>query len=305
MIRFPFGHSPRTGLHPLMLTLAVTLWLVILGNVPLWRQLSLLPDVTGLRGLLFSIGMGCLIAGVIHTLLSLLNWPWMLKPVLTLFLVSAASGAYFMLSYGIVIDPTMIENVTQTDPREAADLLNWRMCIAFLVLAVLPAWWIWTSPVKRLSLGKQLLTNGVSLLLSLAVTVLSLLAIYQDFASVMRNHNQVRYLINPLNSFFLSAGWQRSLFSATTPPSCLWGKTRSCPCRLGKHQPPSWWCWVKPRAWATSASMATSETPPHVWRKQRDQPAQCVVLRNQHGGLGALHVFAPGTRSVRPTQKQP
>ena len=189
-----------------MLTLAVTLWLVILGNVPLWRQLSLLPDVTGLRGLLFSIGMGCLIAGVIHTLLSLLNWPWMLKPVLTLFLVSAASGAYFMLSSGIVIDPTMIENVTQTDPREAADLLNWRMCIAFLVLAALPAWWIWTRPVKRLSLGKQLLTNGVSLLLSLAVTVLSLLAIYQDFASVMRNHNQVRYLINPLNSFF-SVGW--------------------------------------------------------------------------------------------------
>ena len=206
MIRFPFGNSPRTGLHPLTLTLAVTLWLVILGNVPLWRQLSLLPDVTGLRGVLFSIGMGCLIAGVIHSLLSLLNWPWMLKPVLTLFLVSAASGAYFMLSYGIVIDPTMIENVTQTDPREAADLLNWRMFVAFAVLAALPAWWVWRTPVKRLNLGKQLLTNGLSLVLSLAVMVLSLLAIYQDFASVMRNHNQVRYLINPLNSFF-SVGW--------------------------------------------------------------------------------------------------
>ena len=189
-----------------MLTLTITLWLVVLGNWPLWRALSQLPEVTGLRGWLFGIGMAGVIAGVIHALLSLLNWRWMRKPVLTLFLLSAASGAYFMLSYGIVIDPGMIENVAQTDPREATDLLNWRMGIALLVLAALPAWWLWRTPVQELGLGRQILTNALSLVLSVAVTVLSLLAIYQDFASVMRNHTQVRYLINPLNSFF-SVGW--------------------------------------------------------------------------------------------------
>jgi len=206
MTRSSFGHSHRMALHPMMLTLAITLWLVVPGNLPLWRQLHLLPDVTGLRGVLFSLGMACMMAGLIHALLSLLNWPWMLKPVLTLFLVSAASGAYFMLSYGIVIDPGMIENVSQTDPREAADLLNWRMFLAFALLAALPAWWVWRTPVKRLSPGNQIFTNALSLALSLAVALISLLAIYQDFASVMRNHNQVRYLINPLNSFF-SVGW--------------------------------------------------------------------------------------------------
>jgi lipid A ethanolaminephosphotransferase len=206
MNRSSFGSSTRTALHPLILTLAITLWLVVLGNLPLWRALSQLPEVTGLRGVLLGIGMAGLIGGAIHALLSLLNWPWMLKPVLTLFLLSAASGAYFMLSYGIVIDPSMIENVSQTDPREATDLLNWRMGIALLVLAALPAGWVWNTAVQRLNLGKQILTNALSLVLSVALTVLSLLAIYQDFASVMRNHTQVRYLINPLNSFF-SVGW--------------------------------------------------------------------------------------------------
>lgn len=202
MIRSPLSNSQRTGLHPLIFSLAVTLWLVVLANAPLWRQLSLLPEVSGMRGALFGVGMACLIAGVIHAMLSLLNWPWLIKPVLTLFLVSAAAGSYFMHSYGIVIDPSMIENVMQTDPREAGDLLNWRMAVALLVLAALPAWWVWTTPLKRLSLGKLLLSNALSLLLSLTLTVLSLLAIYQDFASVMRNHTQVRYLINPLNSFY-------------------------------------------------------------------------------------------------------
>jgi lipid A ethanolaminephosphotransferase len=32
--------------------------------------------------------------------------------------------------------------------------------------------------------------------------VATLLAIYQDFSSIMRNHTQLRYLINPLNSFY-------------------------------------------------------------------------------------------------------
>jgi len=131
-----------------------------------------------------------------------LNWRWLLKPVLTLFLMSAASGAYFMWSYGIVIDANMIVNVMQTDPREAADLFNWRLLLSLGLLGVLPVWWLWRQPVRPLSWGKRLGTNLLSLVASVAVLVISLMLIYQDFASVMRNHTQLRYLINPLNSFY-------------------------------------------------------------------------------------------------------
>ena len=188
--------------HPLFLTLLASLWLVTLPNIPLWRQLAQLPEVSGLRGLLFGLGMALGIAALTHALLSLLNWRWLLKPVLTLFLMSAASGAYFMWSYGIVIDATMIVNVAQTDPREAADLLNWRMLVALGLLGALPAWVIWQVPQKPLGAMQRLLANGISVFLSLLLMLASLLAIYQDFASVMRNHTQIRYLINPLNSFY-------------------------------------------------------------------------------------------------------
>jgi lipid A ethanolaminephosphotransferase len=191
-----------SGIHPLWLTSLTTLWLVTFSNIPLWLQLQQLPEVTGLRGLLFGAGMAAMIAGLTHALLSLLNARWLLKPALTIFLLSAASGAYFMMSYGIVIDPTMIQNVAQTDPKEAADLFNWRMLVVMGLLGLLPAWVIWQVPIKPLGLVKRLLSNTLSLLASIVIMVLSLLAIYQDFASVMRNHTQVRYLINPLNSFY-------------------------------------------------------------------------------------------------------
>ena len=193
------GPSPR---HPLLLTLLCSLWLVALPNIPLWRQLAQLPEVTGLRGLLFGLGLACGIAGLTHALLSLLNWRWLLKPVLTMFLLSAASGAYFMWSYGIVIDANMIVNVVQTDPREAGDLFNWRLLLSLLVLGVLPAWWLWRQPVRSVGWLRRLGGNALAFIASVAVLVISLVLIYQDFASVMRNHTQLRYLINPLNSFY-------------------------------------------------------------------------------------------------------
>ena len=198
----PLSHSPSTPRHPLVLTGLCALWLVTLPNLALWRQLMLLPEVTGTRGLLFGIGMAFAIAGLTHALLSLLNWRWLLKPVLTLFLLSAASGAYFMWSYGVVIDTPMIVNVVQTDPREATDLLNWRMLLSMGVLGVLPVWWLWREPVRQLSWLHRAGINALSFIASIAVLVISLMLIYQDFASVMRNHTQLRYLINPLNSFY-------------------------------------------------------------------------------------------------------
>jgi lipid A ethanolaminephosphotransferase len=188
--------------HPLLLTFLTALWLVTLPNIALWRQLAQLPEVSGLRGLLFGLGFAVGIAALTHALLSLLNWRWTLKPVLSLFVLSAASGAYFMSSYGIVIDTTMLVNVVQTDPREAADLLNWRMLLSLGVLGVLPLWWLWRQPVQAVRWSRRLLGNAVSFVVSVAVLVGSLFLIYQDFASVMRNHTQVRYLINPLNSFY-------------------------------------------------------------------------------------------------------
>ena len=60
--------------HPLFLTLLASLWLVTLPNIPLWRQLAQLPEVSGLRGGLFGLGLALGIAGLTHALLSLLNW---------------------------------------------------------------------------------------------------------------------------------------------------------------------------------------------------------------------------------------
>lgn len=198
----PTSETHVPAWHPVWVALLGSLWLASVGNYALWQQVHQLPEVTGLRGLAFALGFGVIITSALTAVLSFLNWRGWLKPVLTVFFLSAASGAYFMVSYGIVIDSTMITNVVQTDTKEALDLLNWRMLISLLVLGILPCWVLWKTPLQVLRLRQQIWSNTLTAVVSVVVIVAALLAIFQDFSSIMRNHTQLRYLVNPLNSYY-------------------------------------------------------------------------------------------------------
>jgi len=194
--------SAQKAWHPTWIALMGSLWLASVGNLALWLQIHRLPEVNGLRGLFFAIGFGVIITSVLTALLSFINWRWLLKPILTVFFLSAASGAYFMVSYGIVIDSSMITNVLQTDTKEALDLMNWRMLISLIFLGIMPCWFLWKMPLRSLSFKQQVISNTLTASASVVLIVVALLAVFQDFSSVMRNHTQLRYLVNPLNSFY-------------------------------------------------------------------------------------------------------
>ena len=188
--------------HPAWVVVLISLWLATACNVPLWREVAQLPGQGSLRGWGFALAFGLIVAAGNAALLSLLAWRWTLKPAAATMVLMAAFGAYFMGAYGVVIDASMLTNVLQTDVKEAGDLMNWRMASTVLVLAAPPLLWLYRRPVRPLGAVRQVLHNGLLLLGSVAVIVVCLLLVFQDFASTMRNHTQLRYLINPLNSIY-------------------------------------------------------------------------------------------------------
>ncbi|MDO8457638.1 MAG: phosphoethanolamine--lipid A transferase [Burkholderiaceae bacterium] len=189
-------------MRQLWIVVLASLWIATVCNVALWRALANLPGLSTGQAATISVALALVIALATAGLLSLLAWRWTLKPVVTLFLVSAAFGAYFMMAYGVVIDPNMMVNTLQTDMRETRDLLNWTLAGTVMVLAVLPSFFLWRQKVRRTGMARQALFNGLTLLVSGALLVVVALVFFQSLASVMRNHTQVRYLINPLNSFY-------------------------------------------------------------------------------------------------------
>ena len=110
-----------------------------------------------------------MIACISLALLALGAWRRSIKPLATLLLVVAAMGAHFMGSYRIVIDPTMMVNVLHTDVHEASDLIDGRLLLSVAMLAGLPVWWLWRTPLQPMPSAAQGLHNFAVLTLALCL----------------------------------------------------------------------------------------------------------------------------------------
>ena len=189
----------------LSLLLIGSAWLATLGNLPLWRELGRLGQLQSAPDWLLAVGLGLVIFSTTVLLGALLAWRRSVKPLLTLLLLLAAFASYYEWQFGVVIDPSMVTNVLQTDVREARDVLSVNLFLFVLGLAILPALWLWRQPVAPApscwkALGQRLALMG----LAAGLLLVSVLAMYQPLASLMRNHTQVRYMMNPLNSLWAS-----------------------------------------------------------------------------------------------------
>ncbi len=155
-----------------------------------------------LRALWFGIAFSILIASLICIVLSLLCWRWTLKPIISLFVLSATVGNYYVLSYGVVIDVNMIDNILQTDAAEFLNLIGLKLLLVIILYAVLPITALYRIQIKTLSALQQLSHNMMLFAGSCLLCVIAIAPIFPDFSSTMRNNTQLRYLISPLNSFY-------------------------------------------------------------------------------------------------------
>lgn len=195
----------RTWLRPSSVSwiiLATSVWMASLGNVALWREMYRLGLLHSAGDFAFAAALGSIVLAALLVLLRLVAWRGVLKPALTLLLLVAAAGAHFMLSYGIVIDSTMLVNVLQTDAREAVDLISWRMAGTLALLGGLPVLWLWCQPLAFAPWPRQLLRNTIGALAAFLLLTALVMASFQPLAADMRNHKQLRYLLNPLNTVY-------------------------------------------------------------------------------------------------------
>ena len=183
----------------------LALWLAGPGNLPLWQRLWALTD-TGAERTAALGSLGLLVLALTVATLSLLALPRLFRPLASLLVLLTAFSSHFMWQYGVVIDTTMLANVSQTDIQEVRDLMSWSLWFSVLLIAGPPLWWLWRRPVELHVSGGQIGRNLVGvvmgLLLALAVAALG----YQSLSSLMRNHKDLRYMINPLNTLY-AAGW--------------------------------------------------------------------------------------------------
>jgi lipid A ethanolaminephosphotransferase len=147
----------------------------------------------------FVLALLVMLASAHYLLLAPLAWRATVKPLLALLTLASAAALHFMQAYGTFLDPTMMRNVLRTDLAEARELLSWSLLATLALYGVLPLVLLSRLRLRRQPLGRALAWRAGSMLLAAALLAGSLLAVFQPFSSLMRNHRELRYLITPAN----------------------------------------------------------------------------------------------------------
>lgn len=147
----------------------------------------------------YVLAVTALLIALHFALMALFCNRWTLKAVLAPLIVVSALASYFMARYGVFFDATMVRNVLHTHPAEARELLSPALLPHLALYAGAPLLLLWRVRVERTPVLRALLVRAAWLLAALAVGVAALLAVFQPFASLMRNQRETRYLITPGN----------------------------------------------------------------------------------------------------------
>lgn len=202
--------KPKSYNQIILLTAA---WLTTLANASYFRQvLSLYP--INVENLGFIISIVVLQFGLVTLILSLLSTKYLFKPWVLLMTVSAASAAYFMDSFGIVIDKDMIRNILQTNTQEALDLISFKLFIYLAMLGLLPVVLLTIAPTKTRPFWQETLSRIKLISFSIALILLCIMIFYKPYASFFREHKSVRFYSNPVYPLYSSTKYLLDMFKS-------------------------------------------------------------------------------------------
>ena len=193
---------PRLSLHPLTLVLLFAVFLLAVHNHRLWQEILQVWSGRTPHDLLFLGSLGVFFLVLLALPLQLVAFPRALKPALAALAVIAAATSFFMDSYGVLVEKTMIANIVETDMREAGDLLSWPLAWHMLLTGILPAGFILSVTLTRHGWKREALLRIGALTGSVAAVGLIAVFFFQDYASLARNNRQIRHMVNPVTALY-------------------------------------------------------------------------------------------------------
>lgn len=192
----------KTPLNSTLFIAIISAYFSFMLNVKFWQFAVEKIEIDGFSVALFALTLPFFIFIPLFWFFSLIFVPRIGKPLVMLLLVLSAASDYALPNLGIVINSDMIRNFAETNLREASDFITLRAVAYVLIVGVLPAVWVYRTPVRFSSLKKEVKTRLLLFLAGLLTIGLIASAVYKEYASFGRNNSQVRYYINTFNYIY-------------------------------------------------------------------------------------------------------
>lgn len=194
--------ADKLSLSSIKFGMVLAALLVIFYNKSFFLAAAGTISSVSMMGVLFYISLIAVLWLLTLLSLNFILIPWLVKPLSILLLLASSVAAYFMDTYGVVIDKEMLRNVLETDAKETHDLLSLKLIMYVSFIGVLPSILVIKTRIVWKSFTQELIARAVIIMVALLISVVLILSFSSFYSSFFRNHKEVRFLTNPLGFIY-------------------------------------------------------------------------------------------------------
>jgi len=181
-----------------LMLLLVSLYIISIDNMSLWSAFWTSLGQQPFQHVFFAISFALFMLTVTLIILMVLSAFLTTRVTLILMLIMSSLIAYHIDQLHVLFSTSMLQNIFQTNVREAADLMSWQMVLTVVLVGVLPALLVYFVRLDKKSLTGNVVSRLKLLSVMLLITTLSIMWTSKDYAFVFRENRDMRYLVNPV-----------------------------------------------------------------------------------------------------------
>jgi lipid A ethanolaminephosphotransferase len=180
-----------------VISLAVAAFIIVFDNHLFWHNLAMRLGSGSFDHWKLMLTCGAILVLLFNLVFTLFSFRPIFKPFLVVVLLIAASVGYFSDTYGVVIDKSMINNIFETDIREAGELMTLSLLWHQLLYGILPATLVILVPIRYPALRRGLLLRTGVISVSLALALALFMTNFKGFVLFGRQNRDLQVFMNP------------------------------------------------------------------------------------------------------------
>ena len=178
------------------LIIATALFFGLFGNTSFFLNVVKVYPLT-FANVFFVLSLFIILVSLIIIIFTLFSSKYTTKPLLIITLLTSSFTSYFMATYNVVIDDSMIRNSLQTNLNESMDLFSIELIFYVIFLGLLPSLYIYKRTIKYRSFRKEGFSKLKVIVIATLLITFFLFSFSQFYASFFREHKPLRFYTNP------------------------------------------------------------------------------------------------------------
>jgi lipid A ethanolaminephosphotransferase len=182
-----------------LLAAIVSIYFAAASNTAFWRASAAAGAFDGPNGWAVAPSLFVALVTLHFMLLCCMLSRLTAKVTLTLLLIVTSFVSHFATEYSVILDAEMMHAVLQSDARESSEFLTTGLLMSMLIQGILPSILVWRVRLTRYSWPYAIAMRSMSVFVAISPATAAIQLTYHEIASLMRNHQSLRYLITPGN----------------------------------------------------------------------------------------------------------